>query len=54
MVLERAGNDLGAGSRTTVNEHHERLTIDDIARARVEMLVLGGIGAPNRDDLALL
>jgi hypothetical protein len=47
MVLERADNDLGAGSRTTVAEHHERLTIDDVARVRLEMVDLLGIGAPN-------
>src|SRR5712691_3240699 len=54
MILQRAGHDLGGGSRAAVDENDERLVLAEVARARVEALRLLRIAAAGRDNLALL
>ena len=54
QVLQRAGDDLGGRGRAAVDQHHQRLAVGEVeARARREGLILIGVAAAGRDDLAL-
>ena len=52
MVLQRAGDDLRRRGRAAVQEHDDRLAVDQIAGAGAEALHLVGMAAAGGDDLA--
>src|SRR6266478_802183 len=54
MILQRAGYDLGGGSRAAVDENNQRLALGEVPRARVESLGLLRTAAASRYDLACL
>src|SRR5439155_6145304 len=54
VVLQRACDDLRSRSRAAVDQHDERLAVDEIAGPGVEALGLLRVAAAGRDDLAPL
>ena len=54
MILQRARDDLGGGGRAAVDQHDDRLVLDEVAPARIEPLGFLSSAAAGRYDLALL
>src|SRR5262245_50826482 len=54
MILQRTCHNFGGRGRAAVDQHDDRLVLDEVAGARIEALGFLSITAARRDDLALL
>ena len=54
MILQRAGDNLGCRRRTTVDQHHQRLAVDEITLLREVGCVVLTVSVPDRDDFAVI
>src|SRR6266487_1876964 len=54
VILERTRHDFGGRGRAAIDQHNDRLVLDEVARARIEPLRFLGGAAARRHDLALL
>ena len=54
MILQGAGNDLGGRGRAAIDQHDDRLAVDEVAAACVVALDVVGPAAAGGDDLAAI
>src|SRR5499427_4798359 len=52
MILQGAGDDFRSRRRAAIDQHNQRLSLDEVARHSVETLDLIGIATSDGDDFA--